>query len=175
MEAFARYPHWYPVGKGPTSEAALIPLGDLHDLASAAKLVTRRQRNLKLSARGRELLVDPVALQATAAAAWAGSDPRVTLVAEAATWALWQDEKTVEQLVDAVHPVLAAAFTHRDGSPVQAAEAGQYLWQWLHLGRALGYLEHSDRYPRLFTLTAPGRPAALTALRHLADAPRTHP
>lgn len=31
--AFARYPHWYPIGKGPRSEADLFQLADLRELA----------------------------------------------------------------------------------------------------------------------------------------------
>lgn len=51
--AFARYPHWYPIGKGPRSEADLFQLADLHELARTHRLVTKRHRTLKLSAAGR--------------------------------------------------------------------------------------------------------------------------
>ncbi|MBZ6254103.1 hypothetical protein KVH22_00715 [Streptomyces olivaceus] len=38
--AFARYPYWYPIGKGPRSEADLFQLAALHELARTHRLVT---------------------------------------------------------------------------------------------------------------------------------------
>jgi hypothetical protein len=71
--AFARYPHWYPIGKGPRSEADLFQLAGLHELARTHRLVTERLRTLKLSAAGRAQLTDHQLRQRTAALAWLGT------------------------------------------------------------------------------------------------------
>jgi hypothetical protein len=48
--AFARYPYWYPIGKGPRSEADLFQLADLRELARTHRLVTKRLCALRLLA-----------------------------------------------------------------------------------------------------------------------------
>ncbi|MGK4580362.1 hypothetical protein [Kitasatospora sp. HPMI-4] len=172
-EAFARYPHWYPIGKGPRSEADLFQLADLHDLARTHKLLTKRHPLLKLNAAGRAHLADPELRQRTAALAWLGATPADRQTAEAATCALWHGPLPHEQLQHTVHLVLATAFCGRDGHPLDPEDTQRLLWRWLHTGRELGYLDRGAR--QSIALTATGRPAALKALNCLAEAPRSLP
>ncbi|WP_431684176.1 hypothetical protein [Kitasatospora sp. KL5] len=171
-EAFARYPHWYPIGKGPRSEADLFQLAHLHELARRHRLLTKRHRIVKLSSAGRMHLTDPEVRQNTAVLAWLGTGRAQHQAAEAAACALWPGPLPHDELEDTVHRVLDASLCHADGTPVTRDDTGRLLWQWLHTGRELDYL-HRDRGPGQPTaLTATGRPAALALLRQLAQAPR---
>ncbi|MCY0933303.1 hypothetical protein [Streptomyces sp. H34-S4] len=169
--AFARYPHWYPIGKGPRSEADLYQLADLHELARTHRLVTKRHRVLKLSAAGRVQLTDPRLREHTAALAWLGTTAAERQVAESALCALWAEPRLREDLRDVVHPVLAAGFTHGDGTAMEGKETEQLLWRFWHIGRELGYLEPERSSGAPISLSATGRPAALAALRLLAEGP----
>ncbi|MCX4784581.1 hypothetical protein [Streptomyces sp. NBC_01264] len=171
--AFARYPHWYPIGKGPRSEADLFQLAHLRELARAHRLVAKRHRVLKLSAAGRAQLADPRLRERTAALAWLGSTAAERQVAESALCALWAEPRLREDLCDVVHPVLSASFARSDG-PVEVTETERLLWRFWHTGRELGYLEQERSPDAPISLTATGRPAALTALRLLAEGPHGH-
>ncbi|WP_433399558.1 hypothetical protein [Streptomyces sp. CA-146814] len=171
--AFARYSHWYPIGKGPRSEADLFQLADLHELARIHRLVTKRHRTLKLSAAGRAQLADHQLRQHTAALAWLGTTVAERQVAECALGALWAEPRLREDLCDAVHPVLAAGFTHADGTAMEVKDTERLLWRFWHTGRELGYLDERDRsVDAPISLSATGRLAALAALRVLAEGPR---
>ncbi|MCX4590270.1 hypothetical protein OG819_10995 [Streptomyces sp. NBC_01549] len=171
--AFARYPLWYPIGKGPRSEADLFQLADLHELARIHRLVTKRHRTLKLSPAGRALLTDHQRRQYTAALAWLGTTAAERQVAESALGALWAEPRLREDLRDDVHPVLAAGFTHGDGSAMEVKDTERLLWRFWHTGRELGYLDERDRsVDASISLSATGRSAALAALRVLAEGPR---
>ncbi|WP_340377129.1 hypothetical protein U5640_19985 [Streptomyces sp. SS7] len=172
--AFARYPHWYPIGKGPRSEADLFQLADLHELARTHRLVTKRLRALKLSAAGRAQLTDHQLRQHTAALAWPGTIAAERQVAESALCALWAGPRLREDLRDAVHPVLDAGFAHGDGTGMEAKDTERLLWRFWHTGRELGYLEPERSIDALISLSATGRSAALAALRLLAEGPRDH-
>ncbi|MFJ7593074.1 hypothetical protein ACIQZO_38000 [Streptomyces sp. NPDC097617] len=169
--AFARYPHWYPIGKGPRSEADLYQLADLHELARTHRLVTKRHRVLKLSAAGRVQLTDPRLREHTAALAWLGTTAAERQVTESALCALWAEPRLREDLRDVVHPVLAAGFTHGDGTAMEGTETERLLWRFWHTGRELGYLEPERSSGAPISLSATGRPAALAALRLLAEGP----
>ena len=171
--AFARYPHWYPIGKGPRSEADLFQLADLHELARTQRLVTKRHRTLRLSAAGRAQLADHRLRQHTAALAWLGTTAAERQVAECALGALWAEPRNREDLRDAVHPVLAAGFTHGDGTAMEVTDTERLLWRFWHTGRELGYLDERDRsVDAPISLSTTGRSAALAALRVLAEGPR---
>ncbi|MFI2373425.1 hypothetical protein [Streptomyces sp. NPDC018833] len=173
--AFARYPHWYPIGKGPRSEADLFQLAGLHELARTHRLVTKRLRTLKLSAAGRAQLTDHQLRQHTAALAWLGTTAADRQVAECALGALWAEPRFREDLRDAIHPLLAAGFTHGDGTAMEVKDTERLLWRFWHTGRELGYLDERDRSIDVpISLSATGRPAALAVLRLLAEAPRDH-
>ncbi|MFD4256472.1 hypothetical protein ACFWR9_02285 [Streptomyces sp. NPDC058534] len=173
--AFARYPQWYPIGKGPRSEADLYQLAHLHELARIHRLVTKRLRTLKLSAAGRAQLTDHQLRQHTAALAWLGTTAADRQVAECALGALWAAPRLREDLRDAVHPVLAAGFTHGDGTGMEVRDTERLLWRFWHTGRELGYLDERERpVDAPVSLSATGRPAALAALRILAEGPRDH-
>ncbi|WP_327344216.1 hypothetical protein [Streptomyces europaeiscabiei] len=172
--AFARYPHWYPIGKGPRSEADLFQLADLHELARTHRLVTKRLRTLKLSAAGRAQLTDHQLRQHTAALAWLGTTAADRQVAECALGALWAEPRLREDLRDAIHPVLAAGFTHGDGTAMEVKDTERLLWRFWHTGRELGYLEPERSIDALISLSTTGRSAALAALRLLAEGPRDH-
>ncbi|MFE9922140.1 hypothetical protein ACFYQA_11270 [Streptomyces sp. NPDC005774] len=173
--AFARYPHWYPIGKGPRSEADLFQLAHLHELARTHRLVTKRHRTLKLSPVGRTQLTDHQLRQHTAALAWLGTTAAERQVAESALCVLWAEPRLREDLRDVVHPVLALGFTHGDGTAMEAKDTERLLWRFWHTGRELGYLDERERsIDALISLSATGRPAALAALRLLAEGPRDH-
>ncbi|MFG2997271.1 hypothetical protein [Streptomyces sp. NPDC048340] len=172
--AFARYPHWYPIGKGPRSEADLFQLADLHELARTHRLVTKRHRVLKLSAVGRVQLTDPRLREHTAALAWLGTTAAERQVVESALCALWAEPRLREDLRDVVHPVLAAGFTHGDGTAMEGKETERLLWRFWHTGRELGYLDPERSIDAPISLSATGRSAALAALRLLAEGPSGH-
>lgn len=173
--AFARYQHWYPIGKGPRSEADLFQLADLHELARTHRLVTKRLRTLKLSTAGRSQLTDHQLRQHTAALAWLGTTAAERQVAECALRALWAEPRLRDDLRDVVHPVLAAGFTHGDGTAMEAKDTERLLWRFWHTGRELGYLDERERsIDAPISLSATGRPAALAALSILAEGPRDH-
>jgi hypothetical protein len=174
VAAFARYPHWYPIGKGPRSEADLFQLADLHELARTHRLVTKRHRTLKLSAAGRAQLMDHQLRQHTAALAWLGTTAAERQLAESALCALWAEPRPRADLRDAIHPVLAAGLTHGDGTAMEGKDTERLLWRFWHTGRELGYLEPERSIDAPISLSATGRPAALAALHFLAEGPRDH-
>ncbi|MCX5233549.1 hypothetical protein [Streptomyces sp. NBC_00233] len=173
-EAFARYPHWYPIGKGPRSEADLFQLAHLHEIARHYGLLTRRHRTVKLSAAGRTHLTDPELRQNTAVFAWLGADRAQHQAAEAAACALWPGPLPHDALEHAVHHVLTASLRHADGTPITHDDTLRLLWQWLHTGQEMGYLHRERSFRQPTALTTTGRPAALALLRRLAQAPQ-HP
>jgi hypothetical protein len=134
--------------------------------------VTRRHRVLKLSAAGRVQLTDPGLRERTAALAWLGTTAAERQVAESALCALWSKPRLREDLRDLVHPVLAAGFTRSEGGALEGADAERLLWRLWHVGQELGYLERDRSGDAPISLSATGRPAALTALRLLAEGPR---
>lgn len=89
--------------------------------------------------------------------------------------ALWAQPRPREGLRDVVHPVLAAGFTHGDGTAMEAKDTERLLWRFWHTGRELGYRDEREvSIDAPISLSATGRPAALAALRLLAEAPRGH-
>ncbi|MFJ9889413.1 hypothetical protein ACIQRW_26610 [Streptomyces sp. NPDC091287] len=111
--------------------------------------------------------------QRTAALAWLGDTAADRQVAEYALCALWAEPRLHEDLRDAVHPVLAAGFTHGDGTAMEAKDTERLLWRLWHAGRELGYLDERERsVDAPISLSATGRSAALAALRLLAEGPR---
>jgi hypothetical protein len=74
--------------------------------------------------------------------------------------------------VRAAHPVLAAGFTHGDGTVMEAKDTERLLWRFWHTGRELGYLDERERsIDAPISLSATGRP---TALSLLAEGPCDH-
>ncbi|MFG2995930.1 hypothetical protein [Streptomyces sp. NPDC048340] len=173
IEAAERY-DWYLPGMVPRTEHDVFRLAELHELAREARLLTKRHRKLTLTARGRQHLADPALLQTTAAQAWFGDGVTADL-AEAAAAALLGGERTLDELTTAAHTLAAEAFTLADGSAPSPDDIRHFLWKWLRPGEALGFLAYRDRRRSTITLTAPGRAAALTALRLRAHAPRSTP
>ncbi|MFJ9379402.1 hypothetical protein [Streptomyces sp. NPDC101455] len=113
--------------------------------------------------------------QHTAALAWLGTTAAERQVAECALCALWAEPRLREDLRDAVHPVLAAGFSHGDGTAMEEKDTERLLWRFWHTGRELGYLDERERsVDALISLSATGRSAALAALRLLAEGPRDH-
>ncbi|MFI8102091.1 hypothetical protein [Streptomyces sp. NPDC086023] len=173
IEAAERY-DWYLPGMVPRSEHDVARLAELHELARKARLLAKRHRKLALTSRGRQHLADPVLLQTAAARAWFGDGVTADL-AEAATTALIEGERTLDELATAAHSLAAEAFTLADGSAPGPDDIRHLLWMWLRPGEALGFLRYLDRRRSSVTLTATGRAAALTALRLRAHAHRSTP
>ncbi|MEV6955207.1 hypothetical protein [Streptomyces sp. NPDC051183] len=93
---------------------------------------------------------------------------------ESALCALWAEPRLREDLRDVVHPVLAAGFTHGDGTAMEGKETERLLWRFWHTGRELGYLDPERSIDAPISLSATGRSAALAALRLLAEGPSGH-
>lgn len=87
---------------------------------------------------------------------------------------LWVEPRLREDLRDAIHPVLAAGFSHGDGTAMEAKDTERLLWRFWHTGRELGYLESERSIDALISLSTAGRSAGLAALRLLAEGPRDH-
>jgi hypothetical protein len=68
--------------------------------------------------------------------------------------------------------VLAAGLTHGDGAVMEAKDTERLLWRFWRTGRELGYLEPERSIDAPISLSATGRPAALAAVRLLAEGPR---
>ncbi|MER5356894.1 hypothetical protein [Streptomyces sp. NPDC002785] len=76
---------------------------------------------------GRAQLADHQLRQHTAALAWLGTTAAERQVAESALCALWAEPRPREDLRDAVHPVLAAGFTHGDGTTMEEKDTERLL------------------------------------------------
>ena len=81
---------------------------------------------------GRAQLTDHKLRQHTAALAWLGTTAAERQVAECA---LWAEPRPREDLRDAIHPVLAAGFTHGDGTAMEGKDTERLLWRFWHTGR----------------------------------------
>lgn len=69
--------------------------------------------------------------------------------------------------------MLAAGFTHGDGTVMEGKDTERLLWRFWHTGRELGYLDERERsIDALISLSTTGRSAALATLRLLTEGPR---
>ncbi|MCX4963823.1 hypothetical protein OHA98_03120 [Streptomyces sp. NBC_00654] len=70
--------------------------------------------------------------------------------------------------------MLAAGFTHGDGTAMEGKDTERLLWRFWRAGRELGYLEPERSIDAPISLSATSRPAAPATLRLLVEGPRDH-
>lgn len=168
-EADERF-RWSPMPRPASREVDLPELMELHGIVRGQRLVTKRRDTLRLSARGRSVLLEPVRLWEAAALAWLGEHPYEVAVAEIAAAVLVREPATSAELAAAAHDVVAPDFRTRDDAPVPHSATEGAAWSFLRRGFTLGFV--ADRPPGArYALNALGRPAALTALRLRAHSP----
>ncbi|MGH3916950.1 MAG: hypothetical protein ACRDTC_26600 [Pseudonocardiaceae bacterium] len=154
-------------------ESDVTEVVELRDLATRARLIAVRKRQLVLTPTGRAALDDPAQLWNAAAAGWFDHDDFAAHIAEIAAATLLDVPVTAESLTLTAHGAVAASFRHRDGAQPDHLDARIALWEWLRPGHAFGWLttlssgEHQ--------LTTPGRAAALVGLGHRSHAARNYP
>lgn len=154
-------------------ETDVVELVEIRDLATRARLIAVRKRQLILTTAGRAALGEPAQLWNAAAAGWFDHDDFAAHIAEIAAAILLDVSATAESLTSAAHEAVAASFRHPDDTHPDHLEARLAVWEWLRPGHALGWLtpltngEHQ--------LTTPGRAAALDGLRHRACAAFNRP
>lgn len=84
----------------------------------------------------------------------------------------WSQAASQTHRARAAHPVLAAGFTHGDGTVIEGKDTERLLWRFWHTGCELGYLESERFIDALISLSTTGRAAALAALRLHLSAPQ---
>lgn len=154
-------------------ESDVAELVEIRDLATRARLIAVRKRQLTLTATGHAALDDPALLWSAAAAGWFDYDDFAAHIAEIAAAILLDGPATAESLSRVAHEAVAASFHRTDGTRPDHLEARLALWDWLRPGRALGWL--STLANGEHQLTAPGRAAALDGLRHRSRATHNRP
>lgn len=154
-------------------ESDVVEVVEVRDLATRARLIAVRKRQLTLTATGRAALDDPAQLWSAAAAGWFDHDDFAAHIAEIAAAILLDVPATAESLTSAAHEAVAAGFRHRDGTHPDHLEARLALWEWLRPGHALGWL--STLPSGEHHLTDPGRAATLDGLRHRSRATHNPP
>jgi hypothetical protein len=157
------------------TESDLPELSSLDGLARRARLITRRGRRVSLSATGRRALGDPSLL-------W-----RI-VVADLFSAARYEGEGAAlaaAALVEAGRPLLRVTVEAKVGAGLEGrwrTATGEALGQWAGLDATrdfglladvFGWFERDDDWQnRTWTLTAPGREAALLGLKLQAQSPR---
>lgn len=153
----------------------LFELGELYDLVTAKRWVTKRGRKLSLSAKGRALLADPQALTGAVLShvfdqsEWYGDGALA-----AAVVLLGSDTPvTTDELYARLLPYLGSHWS-TDGGPVRNRSQLAGITRRLDaLGSAFGWLARLP--PQSFLLHRPltevGRAACRAGLRHVASGP----
>jgi hypothetical protein len=164
--------HWSLPPYRASSEAHLPPLMELHELVRAQRLVTKRRYDLRLSARGRALLMEPPRLFEAAALAWLGSHLYELVVGEICTAMLLGHPADSRTLCAVAHEAVAPSFRDRDGEAVRFSDTETVVWDWIRRGRALGFMADLPRELR-YSLNEVGEIAAVAALRARAHGPQS--
>lgn len=153
----------------------LFELGELHELVTAKRWVTKRGRKLSLSAKGRTLLADPQALTGAVLghvfdqSNWYGDGALA-----AAVVLLGSDTPvTTDELYARLLPYLGSHWATEAGPVRNRNQLAGVTRRLDSLGSAFGWL--APLPPRSFLLHRPltevGRVACLSGLRHVASGP----
>lgn len=123
-------------------ELDLPQLRDLHLLLRHHKLVAKRQGMLRLSARGRAALEEPVKLWELAARAWLGDSPYDQAVNEVAAAMLLTKPTYWVQVAAAAHEMVSPMFRTPEGEPVHWRLTQAAIWIWLRRGSMFGFVTY---------------------------------
>ena len=167
---------WFgPFGFTVRTETDLPELASLDELARRARLITRKGRKVSLSARGRRALGDPSLLWRIV----------VTEIFSAVTYEGEGAALAAAALVNACSPLPRQMVEAKVGEGLEGrwrTDSGEALDQWAGLDATrdfglladvFGWFEQDDDWQnRTWTLTSPGREAALLGLKLQAQSPR---
>jgi hypothetical protein len=174
-EASHRF-NWLVLGKQAPPENQLPEAIRLRAITDQLGGTRRRGRRLLLTTRGRDLTrADTPTLWTAVAGTLIPAEPARAAAAEIMVMLLLTDQPPAYR-----SPIVADILTgegwrnHADGQPLTTDDTG---WLTGELFGRLDFLHLTERHTLTHRspLTATGRAAAISALRHRAHAPRNHP
>jgi len=144
-EMAERWPDWWNAELfGPPHREGDMPLlGALHEGLKRRRLVRRRTRKLLITARGRKLAADPIALLYDLGLDLGGGDAFTEMVAERVVEALEESAPcTREQLVAPAHEAAQWGWRGPDGGPPSEQGVSWVVGDVLCRGEAYGLVDH---------------------------------
>jgi Plasmid pRiA4b ORF-3-like protein len=165
-EMAERWPDWWNAELfGPPHREWDMPLvGALHEGLKRRRLVRRRARKLLITARGRKLAADPIALLYDLGLDLGGGDAFTEMVAERVVEALEESATcTREQLVAPAHEAAQWGWRGPDGGPPSEQGVSYVVGDVLCRGEAYGLIDHQadpaepKSWRTLISLTPAGR------------------
>ncbi len=163
-EIAERWPEWWNAEQfGPPHREWDMPLvGALHEGLRRRRLVRRRARKLLITARGRKLAADPIALLYELALDLGGGDPFTAMVAGVVVEELEVNAPcTREQLVTSAHEAAQWGWRGPDGGPPSERGVSWVIGDVLCRGEAYGLVDHQPD---------PGEPKSWRTLISLSPA-----
>jgi hypothetical protein len=144
-EVAERWPEWWNAELfGPPHREWDMPLvGALHEGLKRRRLVRRRARKLLITARGRKLAADPIALLYDLGLDLGGGDPFTAMVADVVVEELEENAPgTREQLVMPAHEAAQWGWRGPDGGPPSEQGVSWVVGDVLCRGEAYGLVDH---------------------------------
>ena len=144
-EIAERWPDWWNAELfGPPHREWDMPLlGALHEGLKRRRLVRRRARKLLITARGRKLAADPIALLYDLGLDLGGGDPFTAMVANVVVEELEENAPcTREQLVRPAHEAAQWGWRGPDGGPPSEQGVSWVVGDVLCRGEAYGLVDH---------------------------------
>ena len=144
-EIAERWPDWWNAELfGPPHREWDMPLiGALHEGLKRRRLVRRRARKLLITARGRKLATDPIALLYDLGLDLGGGDPFTAMVANVVVEELEENAPcTREQLVRPAHEAAQWGWRGPDGGPPSEQGVSWVVGDVLCRGEAYGLVDH---------------------------------
>jgi hypothetical protein len=161
-----RFPDWWNAELfGPPHRESDMPLtGALHEGLKRRRLIRRRGRKLLVTARGRKLSADPIALLYELGLDLGGGDAFTEMVAERVVEALEVSATcTREQLVAPAHEAAQWGWRGSDGRPPSERAVSSVVGDILRRGEAYGLVDRPTdpskpkSWPTLISLSQAGR------------------
>ncbi len=174
-EMAGRWPDWWNAELfGPPHREWDMPLiGALHEGLKRRGLVRRRARKLLITARGRKLAADPIALLYDLGLDLGGGDPFTAMVANVVVEELEENAPcTREQLVRPAHEAAQWGWRGPDGGPPSEQGVSWVVGDVLCRGEAYGLVDHQPdpAEPRSWRTLISLSPAGRMVLgRHRTD------
>ena len=144
-EIAERWPDWWNAELfGPPHREWDMPLiGALHEGLRRRRLVRRRARELLITARGRKLATDPIALLYDLGLDLGGGDAFTAMVANVVVEELEENAPcTREQLVRLAHEAVQWGWRGPEGGPPSEQEVSWVVGDVLCRGEAYGLVDH---------------------------------
>lgn len=172
---------WWPEWLGrPRSEADVHQLGQLREVASRLRLMTKRGRRLTTSASRVRLLDDPVALWGALAGSIGCADRYSSMLSELIAHRLLRGPAEEHDLTSEIVPIITAQGWSSGGAPLEPRRVGYSIHEPLREWRLFGLLnEQEPRWHQgqqtvrwVISLTPAGRTTALAQLHARATGPR---